>query len=153
MSLIVIVKYMAIFRLNTLSLGLLMMALSFRISLIIGIECISWFGLIFFIVYIGGLLVLFIYVSSLNYNPVSFVRIKRKKFNFSLLFLVVVLRFFREKSNYHYFSEKDYKNFRFNLFKGREVLILISIGIVLLLVLWVIGKITFQTRGALRPLS
>nr|AVP74425.1 NADH dehydrogenase subunit 6 [Imogine stellae] len=151
-----LVNYICLFSLNSLVLGILILVGSFLISLLVSIYSLSWYSLIFFIVYIGGLLVLFIYISSLNFNPVFyFSRIS----GFGNIFLKLNILFFLLVSltqitwNFNSFSwnNVDNNNFSFNLFNEVEVIFLINVGILLLIVLWVITKLSFQNRSALRP--
>ena len=150
------VNYLVLFSLNTLRVGIFILILRFRIRVFVGLYSISWFSLIFFIIYIGGLLVLFIYVSSLNNKPIfrgkKVDSIKVKLFAVPFLLLVRCLNI-RKVNNSHRFFEGKFKDFRLNLFKKKEILLLFSVGLVLLLVLWVIRKVTFSSRGAFRPTS
>nr|APB92054.1 NADH dehydrogenase subunit 6 [Montfortula punctata] len=53
-----------------LSLGLIVIMLSGVMCLLIGLTPSSWYGYILFLIYIGGLLVMFIYVSAITPNVV-----------------------------------------------------------------------------------
>lgn len=155
--LILICKYLTIYALNSLKLGILILILSFSISLIIRFSFTSWLSLIFFIIYIGGLLVLFFYLSSLNYKPL-FSNIKKKKWlksfllkvNILIIFLLSIF-YYKYKNKVFRFTSKKNNNYRYNLFNKKEQRFIILIGIVLLLVLWLVTKLTCKTRGALRP--
>ena len=154
--LLILVKYICLFSLNSLILGILILSCRFCIRVLIRIYSLSWYSLIFFIVYIGGLLVLFIYISSLKFNPVFyFSRVKgvRKLF---LKLKIIFLFFFRLTQitwNFKglFWRNIDYKKYSLNLFKEVEILFLIKVGLVLLVVLWVITKLSFRNRRALRP--
>lgn len=151
-----LINYLCLFSLNSLVLGLLILFCRFFISLLISIYSLSWYSLIFFIVYIGGLLVLFIYISSLKFKPVfyfsrtgGFLKILLKiKVVF---FLVISLTQITWNFKGFFWTELDTKKFRFKLFKEVEILFLIKVGLVLLVVLWVITKLSFRNRSALRP--
>jgi len=153
---LLLIKYICLFSLNSLILGILILLGRFSIRLLIRVYCLSWYGLIFFIVYIGGLLVLFIYISSLKFNPVFYfskIRSTRKiLLKLNVLFFLI-LRLTQITWNFKGFSwkKKDINKFRFKLFKEVEVLFLINVGVVLLIVLWVITKLSFRNRRALRP--
>lgn len=148
---------MAIYAINSLKLGILILRLSFSISIIISLKFLSWLSLIFFIIYIGGLLVLFFYLSSLNYNPLFSRKGKYKnlksliiKLNL-LIILMLRLIYYKFKSKIVRFSNNNINKFSYNLFKNEEGKMIIILGVVLLLVLWLVTKLTCKTRGALRP--
>lgn len=148
---------MCLFSLKTIILGLFLLGSSFSIRLLISLHSRSWYGLIFFIVYIGGLLVLFIYISSLNFNPAFYLSTKKRLINILLKTkIVIILAFCLSQVIWKYSTKRwkkiDKAKYRLNLFKEKEIVFLISIGILLLLVLWVITKLSFRRRGALRPL-
>nr|BBO00508.1 NADH dehydrogenase subunit 6 [Planocera multitentaculata] len=150
------INYMCLFSLNSLILGLFILLCSFSISLLISIYSLSWYSLIFFIVYIGGLLVLFLYISSLNFNPIFYVS-KISQINNILLklnllfFFLLVLTQITWNFNGFFFNNTEINNFSFNLFNDVEILFLINVGLLLLIVLWVITKLSFRNRSALRP--
>nr|AVP74419.1 NADH dehydrogenase subunit 6 [Imogine fafai] len=153
---LMLINYLCLFSLNSLVLGLLILFCSFFISLLISIYSLSWYSLIFFIVYIGGLLVLFIYISSLNFNPVFYFSRTGGFLNILLkinvvFFLVISLTQITWNFNGFFWTELDTNNFSFNLFNEVEILFLINVGLVLLVVLWVITKLSFRNRSALRP--
>lgn len=154
--LLLIAKYLCLFSLKSILLGVFLFLCRFSIRILIRIYCLSWYSLIFFLVYIGGLLVLFIYISSLNYNPAFYsleVKPIRKillkvKGLLILLFRVIQIRW---KFKSGFFKNQDTNNFSLNLFNEKELIFLVNVGLLLLLVLWVITKLSFLRRGALRP--
>nr|YP_009176384.1 NADH dehydrogenase subunit 6 [Prosthiostomum siphunculus]ALI86949.1 NADH dehydrogenase subunit 6 [Prosthiostomum siphunculus] len=154
-SLILIFNYLAIYAINTLNLGFLILGLSFSISVIISFCFLSWLSLIFFIIYIGGLLVLFFYLSSLNYNPLLAVsRTSNNAFliKLNILFILISsLLYYNFHDNSWSFNNNNANNYSYSLFNEEEVIILILVGIMLLIVLWLVTKLTYTSRGALRP--
>nr|BEU28622.1 NADH dehydrogenase subunit 6 [Planocera cf. pellucida MK-2019C]BEU28634.1 NADH dehydrogenase subunit 6 [Planocera cf. pellucida MK-2019C]BEU28646.1 NADH dehydrogenase subunit 6 [Planocera cf. pellucida MK-2019C] len=150
------INYMCLFSLNSLILGLFILLCSFCVSLLISIYSLSWYSLIFFLVYIGGLLVLFIYISSLNFNPIFYIS-KLSALNNILLklnilfFFLFVLTQITWNFNGFFWNNSETNNFSFNLFNDVEILFLINVGVLLLIVLWVITKLSFRNRSALRP--
>lgn len=142
---------MCIYSVNTLNLGIMILVLSIRISVLIRLYYLSWLSLIFFIIYVGGLLVLFFYLSSLNYNPVFIQKIHFRnkviiKINNIILLYLIRLYYFFKINNY-----SSARNYRSNLFIMEEFKSIILIGLVLLVLLWLVTKVTLNTRGALRP--
>nr|ACR00053.1 NADH dehydrogenase subunit 6 [Auchenoplax crinita] len=53
---------------SPLLMGLWVLAVAMGLSLWIGLNVMSWFGLILFLVYIGGMLVMFIYFVAITPN-------------------------------------------------------------------------------------
>ena len=149
-------KYICLFSLKSIILGLCLLGSSFSVRLIISNHCLTWYGLIFFLVYVGGLLVLFIYVSSLNFNPAFIYSENSYLKGFIIkgnLFILIVFGLTNVKWKFLTVSWAglDQNNFSLNLFKESELFFLINIGALLLVVLWIITKLTFRRRGALRP--
>ena len=149
-------KYICLFSLKSVILGLCLLSCSFSVRLLISTHCLRWYGLIFFLVYVGGLLVLFIYVSSLNFNP-AFIYSERRylknifvkgKLFFLILFGILNVNWGFCTTSW---GGLDQKKYRLNLFKESELFFLVNIGVLLLIVLWIITKLTFRRRGALRP--
>lgn len=149
-------KYACLFSLKSIMLGIALLGCRFSIRLLISRHTIRWYGLIFFLVYVGGLLVLFIYISSLNFKPVFFFSKIKSWVRFfvkgNLIFLVCLVG---TNLDWNYFlfswSDLDQNNFSLNLFNESELFFLVNVGVLLLLVLWIITKLTFRRRGALRP--
>nr|AMA07335.1 NADH dehydrogenase subunit 6 [Diodora graeca] len=53
-----------------LSLGLVVIVLSVGFCLVVGAAFSSWYGYILFLIYVGGLLVMFVYVSAISPNNI-----------------------------------------------------------------------------------
>ena len=153
---LLLVNYFCLFSLNSLILGIFILGCRFFVRILVRFYSLSWYSLIFFIVYIGGLLVLFIYISSLKFKPVFKIPKVNSTTNLMLkgnvlfLFLLCITQITWNFKAFRW-NEKEIKNFRFNLFKEVEVLFLIKVGFLLLVVLWVITKLSFRNRRALRP--
>jgi NADH-ubiquinone oxidoreductase chain 6 len=60
---------MIIKRMRPVSLGAMFLALVVLMSVLIGVHLGSWYGYGVFLVYVGGLFVLFTYICSLNIRP------------------------------------------------------------------------------------
>uniref|UniRef100_A0A343VVJ3 NADH dehydrogenase subunit 6 n=1 Tax=Crassiplana albatrossi TaxID=1879299 RepID=A0A343VVJ3_9PLAT len=153
---LLLINYLCLFSLNSLILGFFILGCSFFISLLISVYSLSWYALIFFLVYIGGLLVLFIYISSLNFNPVFYFSnisvLNNILFKSNILLLLIfILTQITWNFNVFGWNNLDTNSFSFNLFNEVEILFLINIGFLLLIVLWVITKLSFRNRSALRP--
>lgn len=149
-------NYLCLLSLKSLVLGLFIFICRLCVRFLISIYSLSWYSLIFFLVYIGGLLVLFIYVSSLKFKPVFYFSKMRTGTNIMLKAKIFFFLFCRITRVYWKFNEigwggRDLKKFSLNIFNWVEVLFLIKVGVLLLVVLWVITKLSFRNRRALRP--
>lgn len=151
-----ILKYLCLFSLKSIVLGIFLLTCRFSISILIRIHLLSWYSLIFFLVYIGGLLVLFIYISSLKFNPAFYFTNTRVLSNSLMkikvvLCIIIILSQVTWKFRRYGWGKFEKNNYRLNLFNERERIFLINVGVLLLLVLWIITKLSFRKRGALRP--
>nr|AVP74411.1 NADH dehydrogenase subunit 6 [Eurylepta cornuta] len=150
------INYLCMYANNTLKLGGMILILSINISVIVSLNYLSWLSLIFFIIYIGGLLVLFFYLSSLNYNPIfslsklSLTSSMLVKINSGLVILLGSLSYTFSEGSFSFITS-NFNNFSNSLFNEEEFNSLILVGVMLLLVLWLVTKLTYNTRGALRP--
>ena len=153
---LIIAKYLSLFSLKSIVLGLTLLINRFFIRLLAATYLIRWYSLLFFLIYIGGLLVLFIYISSLKFKPTFYSSKDRPitkillKLNI-LLFCLIPLTQITWNFKTIRWDKSEFKKFRLNLFKEKEIFFLICIGMLLLIVLWVITKLSFRKRGALRP--
>lgn len=167
---LITVTLFSLLAVKPLILGFCILGSALTISLLIRYFCFSWYAFIFFLIYIGGLLVLFFYIASLNSKPVfkiinvfsGVLNVKSLYEFFSVLFLKLgrKLMFFFIFFSFFCYSWKKIKmrffkkyklDFRKKLFNISEVWFLFLVIFVLLLVLWIITKLTFRSRGALRP--
>nr|QTZ18991.1 NADH dehydrogenase subunit 6 [Epicypta sp. WQY004] len=90
---------------HPLSMGLMLLFQTFLISLLIGlISNTFWFAYILFLVFLGGMLVMFIYVTSLSYNEMF----SLPKSIYYIMFLVILIPIY-------YFIDLNYINNIFNL--------------------------------------
>uniref|UniRef100_A0AAU6PC27 NADH dehydrogenase subunit 6 n=1 Tax=Laticorona longa TaxID=3133674 RepID=A0AAU6PC27_9HEMI len=88
MSMIFIFLGFMCFMTNPISMGLLLTFYSFLISFFIGsIMLTSWFCIIIILVMVGGLLIIFMYISSISSN-------EKFKFNLFLFYLFFMVSFF-----------------------------------------------------------
>lgn len=107
----------------------------------------TWLGIIFYLVYVGALLVLFFYVFSLFPKPgnVKFLN------NMLYLLLLVVFRVIL-RLNIKFISRglnfRNYSNTLFRRFDGSTVGFLV---LFLLFVLWIIAKLGIFNISSLRP--
>nr|AVP74391.1 NADH dehydrogenase subunit 6 [Cryptocelis alba] len=154
---LIVANFLSLFFINTLGLAFYIFLASVSICLLMAFHGSIWYALIFFLIYVGGVLVLFIYISSLNFNPVfrnqsiwtGWVGNTIKFQLFFILFSVLLFNPHEGKgTNWIALTSKEYS---YDLFLQTETLFLVSVGALLLFVLWAISKLTFRTRASLRP--
>nr|YP_011014672.1 NADH dehydrogenase subunit 6 [Melanodrymia galeronae]WQA11510.1 NADH dehydrogenase subunit 6 [Melanodrymia galeronae] len=141
---------------HPLSLGLCIMFLSLSSCFLIGLLSHSWFGFILFLIFVGGMLVMFIYVSALSPN----VYFKGMNLPFVMVILVLFMLFnFIELFFLDTLSVTDVfvENFSFmKSLNGEKVVvpayicIMIGLGVILLLNLLAVVKICYYQHGPLR---
>jgi NADH-ubiquinone oxidoreductase chain 6 len=142
-----------------LSLGLSIIISTLFFCILTAMFLSRWYAYILFLIYVGGLLVIFAYVAALSPN-ILFSGIN------SLIFFIIiffVLRMIlinykfldlRSLTNFNnWFEEKRLKFYGIQLTSFYYNFILISLGVILLLNLIVIVKICFYQRAALRSFS
>nr|YP_009317204.1 NADH dehydrogenase subunit 6 [Stathmopoda auriferella]AOX13386.1 NADH dehydrogenase subunit 6 [Stathmopoda auriferella] len=164
--LIILLSLSMLFLNHPLSVGFLILIQTTIICIISGLFINTyWFSYILFLTFLGGLLVLFIYVSSIASNELfNFNLFSKKTF---LMFLLLLL-FFSLTLNFYwknfFFNSNDMKNLfdyffffnnenKLNLFKlynNQNFLMMIMLIIYLFITLLAIVKITNIFYGPLR---
>nr|ATZ69842.1 NADH dehydrogenase subunit 6 [Conus raulsilvai]ATZ70102.1 NADH dehydrogenase subunit 6 [Conus verdensis]ATZ70115.1 NADH dehydrogenase subunit 6 [Conus verdensis] len=142
-----------------LSLGLVIMISTLLMCLISSMTISAWYGYILFLIYVGGLLVMFAYVAALSPN-VLFGGLT--PFFILMLFFPILSVFFY----FYFFKDPSYLSFesffsKFMCLKmyGIELIspymisVLIGLGTVLLINLIVVAKICYYQQASLRPFS
>ena len=128
-------------------LGFVILSLSIIISVFSSIYLFSWFGFILFLIYIGGMLVIFAYFVAIQPNQLFSI------LEFFSLFLVIyylVIHVFDRDS----FIVDFFRLSRWlisSLFFINNILVLILLGLVLFLALIRVVKITITSNSPLRP--
>nr|YP_009537828.1 NADH dehydrogenase subunit 6 [Chalinga pratti]AYN60545.1 NADH dehydrogenase subunit 6 [Chalinga pratti] len=100
------------------AMGLLILSQTFFTCLLSGMLINTyWFSYILFLIFLGGLLVLFIYVSSVASNELFKIPfINKFYFLFSIIMIFYFTYFFKNNLNWmNFYFNEDMKNF-FNLF-------------------------------------
>nr|QBC73154.1 NADH dehydrogenase subunit 6 [Bayerotrochus teramachii] len=139
-----------------LTLGLCVMLMSLFSCILIAFCVSSWFGYVLFLIYVGGLLVMFAYVSALA--PNSFF----SGFKSLVLFFVVVMVLMLI-SVAVYFKTSDFSVWGdfFSLSKDHVVVggllispssisLMVALGVILLINLLAVVKVCYYQQGALR---
>nr|WHS18951.1 NADH dehydrogenase subunit 6 [Argestina inconstans] len=170
MSLSVIFISIIMFFINhPISMGLTILMQTLLISLLLGMLINSyWFSYILFLVFLGGLLVLFIYISSIASNELMNFSLFNK-FTFTMpLIIIFISFFFMNNLNWLNFSfNEDMKNFlnmllfTFNennfslikLYNNQTYMLMMLMIIYLLITLIAVVKITNIFFGPLRSFN
>nr|QBC73213.1 NADH dehydrogenase subunit 6 [Pseudococculinidae sp. MNHN-IM-2013-40847] len=144
--------------LQPLSLGLSIMMLTTLISILIGMFFSSWYSYILFLVFIGGLLVMFAYVSVLIPNMVFSSMTPMLTFMMMFLFSFFLLNIFPISSSQSISSIQMPQNSLKTMISSSMELTLISstsimiiLGILLLFALLAVVKICYYQQSPLRP--
>lgn len=140
-----------------LSLGLVIIIATLLICITAATLLSAWYGYILFLIYVGGLLVIFAYVAALSPN-VLFRRLNALIFFFlaaSLFSVSIYFYLFLDFSvlDYYYNSAeiKRLKRYGSALVSTHIASLLIGLGIILLVNLVVVVKICYYQRASLRP--
>nr|YP_009363199.1 NADH dehydrogenase subunit 6 [Paragabara curvicornuta]AMX21664.1 NADH dehydrogenase subunit 6 [Paragabara curvicornuta] len=166
-TLIMIMSFMMLFLNNPLSMGLMILIQTMLISLLSGMMIKTyWFSYILFLIFMGGLLVLFIYVSSIASNELF-----KPSFNLKIMFFMFLLILFMMQylfmnnifwMNLNMNSDMDMinnLNLLFNnenkinlnkLYNNQTFMIMLMLVIYLFITLIVVVKITNIYFGPLR---
>nr|QXJ42367.1 NADH dehydrogenase subunit 6 [Euprymna scolopes] len=140
-----------------LSLGFMLMNMVFIVSVLMSMTIFSWYGYLLFLVYVGGMLVMFMYVISLIPN---FIFLSGKVFfYFFVIFLsFMVMNFFMLKDMVKVVNN-NMNMFNYdNLSMGGSSIIMmydnffcyLLLGFILLFVLISVVKICYYCEGPLR---
>nr|YP_009509730.1 NADH dehydrogenase subunit 6 [Antarctoneptunea benthicola]AXF46346.1 NADH dehydrogenase subunit 6 [Antarctoneptunea benthicola] len=142
-----------------LSLGLVIMMSTLFMCFISAITLSSWYGYILFLIYVGGLLVMFAYVAALSPN-VLFGSGTPMLFFFLLVIPLATIFYIYplvDLSSIGYldtFSElKFLKMYGVEMVSPQMISILIGLAIILLINLIVVVKICYYQHASLRPFN
>nr|YP_005351129.1 NADH dehydrogenase subunit 6 [Emplectonema gracile]AEC12110.1 NADH dehydrogenase subunit 6 [Emplectonema gracile] len=124
-----------------LSMGFFLLVYSFFLSVVVFSFLSSWFSLSLFLIYIGGMLVLFGYVLVLIPNFVF-------SLNFNFFFVIFFFMIFCLPSGE---VNQVFFDFSFSFFSYENFFIYLALSIILFVGLISVAKICFFQVGALRP--
>nr|AWH98421.1 NADH dehydrogenase subunit 6 [Conus goudeyi] len=142
-----------------LSLGLVVMISTLFMCLISGMTTSAWYGYILFLIYVGGLLVMFAYVAALSPNVLfgGLTPIFSLILFFPLFFVFFYFCLLKDSSYLSFqssFSKLSYlKMYGIELISPYMISILIGLGMILLINLIVVAKICYYQQASLRPFS
>nr|YP_010381772.1 NADH dehydrogenase subunit 6 [Perotrochus quoyanus]UDL72160.1 NADH dehydrogenase subunit 6 [Perotrochus quoyanus] len=139
-----------------LSLGLCVMLMSLFSCILIAFCVSSWFGYVLFLIYVGGLLVMFAYVSALAPNNFfsGFSSLVLFLGVVSVLMLVSMTTYFKT-SDFSVWSDlfsesKDRIVVGGLLISPSSISLMVALGAILLINLLAVVKVCYYQKGALR---
>nr|QHE65846.1 NADH dehydrogenase subunit 6 [Neverita didyma] len=142
-----------------LSLGLSIMISTLLMCILAAMLVSPWYGYILFLIYVGGLLVMFAYVSALSPN-VLFSGAGSLMLLCFLLFTLMIVFYsytFSDMNIISYSSlfshTKSLKIYGSQLVSPHVTPILVSLGVILLINLVVVVKICYYQQAPLRPFN
>nr|YP_009186440.1 NADH dehydrogenase subunit 6 [Babylonia lutosa]AHH30670.1 NADH dehydrogenase subunit 6 [Babylonia lutosa]AII23641.1 NADH dehydrogenase subunit 6 [Babylonia areolata] len=158
-SLTLSVLFMLPLMIQPLSLGLVIILSTLSMCLISAITLSSWYGYILFLIYVGGLLVMFAYVAALSPNvlfgsssPLIFFLVLL--FPLMIFFYVCPLVDLSSITYLNFFNEfKFLKMHGIEMVSPHMISILIGLAIILLINLIVVVKICYYQHASLRPFN
>nr|YP_010894830.1 NADH dehydrogenase subunit 6 [Amiota femorata]WJW73343.1 NADH dehydrogenase subunit 6 [Amiota femorata] len=167
-SMIFIVSIIFINMIHPLSMGLMLLIQTTLICLLTGLMTKNfWYSYILFLIFMGGMLVLFIYVTSLASNEMFNLSMKLTLFSMILLFMLLFMTIIMDKpllmffmnnnemesisNNYTYFMENSLSLNKLYNYPTNFITILLMNY--LLITLIVIIKITKLFKGPLRMMN
>nr|YP_001382318.1 NADH dehydrogenase subunit 6 [Vampyroteuthis infernalis]BAF73646.1 NADH dehydrogenase subunit 6 [Vampyroteuthis infernalis] len=140
-----------------LSLGFMVMLLSIMSSMLISFIIFSWYGYLLFLIYIGGLLVMFMYVISLIPNLIFMSNKVIWVFSFFFFLFMLMNYFIMKSSDVYELKMLKYMSMD-NIGLGNSGFIMLNnnffcymmMSIILLFVLISVVKICYYCEGPLR---
>jgi NADH-ubiquinone oxidoreductase chain 6 len=142
-----------------LSLGLSIILATLFICILRAIFISRWYAYILFLIYVGGLLVIFAYVAALSPNILfssTNTIIFFSLIFFPLLYIFTTYRFLdlsTISSLNSWLGYKNIKSYGIELVSPQHISILVALGVILLLNLIVVVKICYYQYGALRSFN
>nr|QVL29353.1 NADH dehydrogenase subunit 6 [Ceratitis querita] len=153
---------------HPLAMGLMLLIQTIQICLLTGLMAKSfWFSYILFLIFLGGMLVLFIYVTSLASNEMFSLSMKLSTISFMIFSIMFVINFLLDKTSISFFIHNNEMQpiYYFNMFLQENNLSLqklynyptnmmtILLMNYLLITLIAVVKITKLFHGPLRPMN
>lgn len=142
-----------------LRLGLIIILSTLLLCFIRAIILSPWYGYILFLIYVGGLLVIFAYVSALSPNTLFSGLIPT--INFLLIVLLWTIIFLYQplidSNNIEFINTfiqmKNIKVLRYEIVSPQIISILLGLGVILLINLIAVVKICYYQYSTMRPFS
>nr|WRW51314.1 NADH dehydrogenase subunit 6 [Micropodarke fujianensis] len=131
-----------------LALGFWVMMLSLSIALTTSMNCFSWFGFMIFLIYVGGMLVMFAYFVAIQPNQQLDLTISMSSVLFTT-FLLMLLMPFTQMSNLWSIAP----TWITTMLNMMNLITLTILALTLFLAMLSVVKISSAFMGPLRPFS
>nr|YP_009727754.1 NADH dehydrogenase subunit 6 [Rhinoestrus usbekistanicus]QHX99787.1 NADH dehydrogenase subunit 6 [Rhinoestrus usbekistanicus] len=166
MSLLLLFNFIFMTMNHPLAMGLTLLIQTTLISLMTGMFMKTyWFSYMLFLVFLGGMLVLFIYVTSLASNEMFSFSTKLMLFSLSILIPLMLMMLLMDKNNFHQIINNEmnsiYQMISYisenslllnKLYNYPTNMLTMNLMIYLLITLIAVVKITKLSKGPLRPM-
>jgi len=127
---------------NPIIIRLIIISISIILSTIISLNISSWYALILFLIYVGGIIVIFSYFVRLRSNDSI---ILKTNIHFTALPLILI------KANKLQVNAQIYKRSQINIiYESKNTTILLIIIIILLIIIIIVIKIVKKNNAPLR---
>lgn len=130
---------------SPLTTGLFILFIAIFLANLYAFFISSWFAFLIFLIYIGGILVIFSYFVALTPN--------QAKITFNPLILILPVAIFLFVANQTHLTTTFSSHLIFFLYWPRNTTILLLLSLLLLLTIIIIVKITRLFKGPLRPFT
>nr|ALQ78806.1 NADH dehydrogenase subunit 6 [Glycera capitata] len=130
---------------SPLSMGFWVLMLALLTATTTSLSMSSWFGFIIFLIYIGGMLVMFAYFTAIQPNQ----QIKIMTPSIAAIITTLTLPFLSNQTTINPLSNKNW--WISSMYESMNIPSLIFLALALFLALISIVKISFMNRAPLRP--
>lgn len=150
-SLVLSLSFSIILAGTPLILGLWVLLIALFISTLIGLTTYSWLGLLVFLIYVGGILVMFAYFTAIQPNQYfNIIYIKPLLITTFILFITITIT-----SHNTLLISQNHSTIPsiLSLYHLINIPILILLGLILFLALIAVVKVSKSLLGPLRPFN
>nr|ALQ78819.1 NADH dehydrogenase subunit 6 [Hemipodia simplex] len=133
--------------LSPLAMGFWILMLALLTAAVTALSMSSWFGFIIFLIYIGGMLVMFAYFTAIQPNQ----QFKIQTPFLAAMTTMAILPMYSNPSTINHFPSKNW--WMSAMYEAMNIPSLIFLALALFLALISIVKISFLNRSPLRPFS
>nr|YP_010471435.1 NADH dehydrogenase subunit 6 [Tyraphus nitidus]UVG40774.1 NADH dehydrogenase subunit 6 [Tyraphus nitidus] len=137
---------------HPLSMGLMLMIQTIMVALLTNMMSNqSWFSYILFLVFVGGMLILFIYMTSIASNE-KFLLMNKQKFMLMIFLSMYLVYYMKMNNNMNWFLLFNKNNFSFmnKFFNFPNYIVIIMMIIYLFITLIAVVKIINLKYGPMR---
>jgi len=134
---------------NPLSIGVAILCIALSVSLLFSYSISSWLAFLIFLIYVRGILVIFIYFVAVTPNQtINIIKILTILIiTFSILFSLVIIT----NINPIYYNTYHIQTNIFYLIPNTPILIILAT--ILLITIVIVVKLTINAKGPIRPFN